>query len=180
MSSLKYARVERERRFLLAELPAGIDLAAGYRELADLYLDGTRLRLRSVTSPSGAILEQKLGQKRLDPDGNAAHRIITSVYLEPAEYALLATLPGRRLSKRRYAFSHAGLAFALDVFLGALAGLTLAEAELDSDTAERALALPPFAHCEVTALPLFTGGELAREDPQLVLREARRLLAVVR
>jgi CYTH domain-containing protein len=177
---MKYARIERERRFLLAELPAGIDLTAGYRQLDDLYLDGTRLRLRSVTAPGGAILEQKLGQKVSAPGGAPTHRLITSLYLEPAEYALLATLPGRRLAKRRYAFPHAGLGFVIDVFLGALAGLLLAEIALDSDAAERALALPPFAHCEVTALPLFTGGALAREDPALVLREARRLLAVVR
>jgi len=55
---MKYARIERERRFLLATPPAGIDLAAGYRQLDDLYLEGTRLRLRSVTAPDGALLEQ--------------------------------------------------------------------------------------------------------------------------
>ncbi len=177
---MKYARIERERRFLLAALPAGIDLAAGYRELDDLYLDDTRLRLRSVRSPTGAILEQKLGQKRLDPDGHAGHRLITSIYLEPAEYARLAALPGRRLAKRRYDFPHAGQPFAIDVFLGPLTGLLLAEIAFDSEAAQRALALPPFAQCEVTALPLFTGGALATEEPGHVLREARRLLGVVR
>lgn len=53
----------------------------------------------------------------------------------------------------------------------------LAEVELESDAALGALPLPVFAHCEVTALPLFTGGALARQDPARVLREARTLLA---
>ena len=177
---MKYARIERERRFLLAALPSGIDLAAGYRQLDDLYLDGTRLRLRSVSAPGGAILEQKLGQKRRAPSDAPGHRLITSIYLDPAEYALLATLPGRQLAKRRYDFPHAGQAFVIDVFLGALAGLLLAEIAFDSDAAERALALPPFAHCEVTALPQFAGGALAMSEPGDVLREARRLLGMVR
>ena len=177
---MKYARIERERRFLLATLPGGVDLAVGYRQLDDLYLDGTRLRLRSVTAPDGSILEQKLGQKRLAPSEAPGHRLITSVYLEPAEYALLARLPGWRLAKRRYDFPHAGQAFVIDVFLGALSGLLLAEIAFDSDAAERALALPRFAHCEVTALAQFAGGALATSEPGDVLREARRLLGMVR
>ena len=43
--SLKYAVVERERRFLLASLPEGIDCT---RQIIDRYLTGTRLRLREV------------------------------------------------------------------------------------------------------------------------------------
>jgi len=93
---------------------------------------------------------------------------------------MLARLPGRRLAKRRYDFPHAGQAFVIDVFLGALSGLLLAEIAFDSDAAERALALPRFAHCEVTALPQFAGGALATSEPGDVLREARRLLGMVR
>jgi hypothetical protein len=68
---------------------------------------------------------------------------------------------------------HEGRAFGIDVFGGALAGLVLAELALDSEAELRALPLPGFAHCEVTELPLFTGGELVRE-PEHALREARR------
>jgi hypothetical protein len=172
---LEYARIERERRFLLAALPASIDTGSGYQQIDDLYIEGTRLRLRSVTSPEGELIEQKLNQKREAPGGDAAHRIITSVYRDPAEYARLAALPGRRLEKRRYAYTHEGCAFGIDVFSGPLTGLVLAEIELDAEAELRALPLPAFAHCEVTELPLFTGGELVRE-PERALREARRRL----
>jgi hypothetical protein len=56
----------------------------------------------------------------------------------------------------------------------------LAELALDSEAELRALPLPAFAHCEVTELPLFTGGELAHGDPAGVLREAWRLLSTER
>jgi CYTH domain-containing protein len=178
MSKLtKYARPENERRFLLARLPEDIDPAVGYEQLDDLYLDGTRLRLRHVRSPAGAVIERKLTQKLPDPGGQLARRLLTTLYLDAAEYELLARLPGRRLSKRRHRLVHAGLRFAIDVFEGPLAGLLLAEAELESEAALAALAAPPFARCEVTALPLFTGGVLVREDPARVLAEARRLLS---
>ncbi len=170
---LKYARIERERRFLLAALPAGIDPATGYQQLDDLYLEGTRLRLRSVTSPTGTLIEQKLNQKLLAPSGDAAHRIITSVYLDPAEYAALAALPGRRLQKRRYTYAHEGHAVGIDVFRGPLAGLVLAEIELDLEAELRALPLPGFAHSEITELALFTGSERVRA-PERALRDARR------
>ncbi len=174
---LKYARVERERRFLLAAPPARIDPATGYRQIDDLYLEGTRLRLRSVTSHEGERIEQQLNQKLPAPGGDPAHRIITSVYLDPAEYQALAVLPGRRLAKRRYDYGHAGHTFGVDVFGGPLAGLLLAEIELDAEAELRAVPLPSFAHCEVTEQALFTGGELVRADPARVLAEARRLLA---
>jgi len=173
---LKYARVERERRFLLAGLPAGVDAASGYRELSDLYLDGTRLRLRLVTAPDGAVLERKLTQKLLGPDPRPERRILTTLYLDAAEFERLAALSGRRLAKRRHTLVSGGRPFAIDVFLGPLEGLVLAEIALEDEEVLRALAPPPFARADVTDVVLFTGGELARSDPAQVLAEARRRL----
>jgi CYTH domain-containing protein len=174
---LKYARPECERRFLLAQLPVEIDPAAGYEQLDDLYLDGTRLRLRRVRSSSGEVIERKLTQKLRDPAGSPVRRLLTTQYLDANEYELLARLPGRRLSKRRHRHAHEGHTFAVDVFVAPLAGLVLAEVELASEAELAALPVPPFARCEVTERPLFTGGALAREDPARVLAEARRLLS---
>jgi len=176
MKPSKYARIECERRFLLGQLPEGLD-PAGFEQLDDLYLDGTRLRLRRVRSPAGAVIDRKLTQKLPHPSGDPARRVLTTLYLDAAEYERLAQLPGRRLAKRRHRHAHGGRSFAIDVFEGALAGLVLAELELASETELAALAPPSFSHCEVTALPLFTGGSLASQDPVRVLTEARRLLA---
>ena len=175
---LKYARVENERRFLLARLPEEV-APAGFEQLDDLYLDGTRLRLRRVCSPAGEPIEHKLTQKLLHPSGDPARRILTTLYLDTGEYALFARLPGRRLSKRRHRHVHGGHTFAMDVFSEPLAGLVLAELEGSNEAELAAQPLPPFAHCEVTAEPLFTGGALAHADPERVLAEARRLLAVL-
>ena len=56
--SLKYARVERERRWLLGSTPG---LSGSPMEITDRYVLGTRLRLREVVV--GESVVRKLGHK---------------------------------------------------------------------------------------------------------------------
>lgn len=166
---LKYARIEHERRFLLRTIPAGMSAKA--RTIEDLYVDGTRLRVRKVSS--NGDIERKLGQKLTLDDGR---RIITSIYLSSAEHARLDALPGARIAKMRHRCVERGLDYAIDVFGGSLAGVVIAEIEAQSDEALRALPTPTFAHCEITDRPELTGYALA-VAPAAALAFARRLLA---
>jgi CYTH domain-containing protein len=175
---LKYARIERERRFLLSTPPAGLEPDAGYQQFEDLYFPGTSLRLRRVTSPAGDVVELKLNQKLAHESNAPSHRIITSVYLRPEDFRLLASLPGRRLVKRRYTFAWRAVGFGIDVFQESLLGLVLAEAEAESDAALAAVPALPGRSVEVTADPLFAGGALAVEAPARVLARAAELLAL--
>lgn len=113
--SLKYAHVETERRFLVRAIPEGV---TGVSDVTDRYIDGTRLRLREVTT-NGATT-RKLGQKVRLGEGPAriAH---TSVYLSDAEWSVLCRLPARSLRKRRHHVERDGFVIAVDQFLdGAL------------------------------------------------------------
>src|SRR5579884_2200424 len=97
----KYARVERERRFLLAGPPAPSAVTAT-RLITDLYLTGTRLRLRHAELP-GDNSEFKLTQKiPAARRPGAVQGLITTTYLSSAEYRLLATLPAAVLRKTRF------------------------------------------------------------------------------
>ena len=106
---LKYAVVERERRYLLASLPDGV---TGTRDIADRYLIGTRLRLREVRGPDGAVV-RKLGHKVRLSDGPDAIAC-TSFYLDDAEWAVLAALPARTLHKLRHTVARDGWVLAVD------------------------------------------------------------------
>jgi CYTH domain-containing protein len=77
----------------------------------------------------------------------------TTMYLDDAEYAMLATLEARTLDKLRWSLSDGGSA---DELLGALAGLVLIEGD-------RPFELPPPA-VEVTADERFCGDALAALD----------------
>ena len=106
----KYARIERERRFLLSSPPHPATVVH-VRTIVDRYFDGTRLRLRrynevdrdpSTGDSSPAVTVCKLTQKVPDPGPSGQQGLITNTYLSEAEYELLARLPCRPLKKTRY------------------------------------------------------------------------------
>lgn len=150
----KYARVERERRFLLAASPAGRPTRRVLIE--DRYLLGTRLRLRRMTEldPRVAGVTYKLTQKIPTVAGTPG--LITTLYLSAGEYATLAAVPADTLRKIRSSFPPLGV----DVFEGPLGGLVLAEAEFETAADEAAFRRPVEAIAEVTADVRLTGGYL--------------------
>lgn len=153
----KYARVERERRFLLDQFPSGY---VARRQIEDRYIDGTFLRLREQTDDDGQTF--KLTQKIPARGSGAQQSLITTIYLTEGEFQLLAQLPAKMLSKVRYSVPP----FGIDVFEGALQGLRLAEAEFTSAAEADTLIVPDFILCEVTDDERFTGGQLVRASWQ--------------
>ena len=158
---LKYAWVERERRWLCDHVP--MERVVRAEAITDLYVTGTRLRLREARPLEGGEPMRRLGRKA---DVDAATRLITSIYLTQVEFGLLADLPGRTLRKVRHHLAPMnGVEIAVDVFEDTLAGLILAEAEFDSAKAMAAFAGPDFALREVTDDARYAGGALAADGP---------------
>jgi CYTH domain-containing protein len=156
----KYARIERERRFLLEYFPSNANVVR-VRRIVDRYIDGTALRLRQQSEDRGPIIF-KLTQKIPARSSGAQQGFITSIYLTEDEYCVLAQLSAKTLSKTR----HSVPPFGIDVFEGTLKGLLLAEAEFDSAAAANALAIPCFISQEVSDVDRFTGGRLASASRQ--------------
>lgn len=154
---LKYAQVERERRWLCRALPT--DRIVRRDMIIDLYVDGGGLRLREVRPLDGGPVTYKLGRKG---DVDLYTRLTTSIYLGEAEFGLLSGLPGKRLRKVRHHLAPVGgFAYGVDVFEGELAGLILAETEFATAEALATCRGPDFAVREVTQDLRYTGGWLA-------------------
>ena len=150
----RYARVEREQRWVLSEVPAAVTDPVA---ITDLYLPGTRLRLRRMEA--GPTTVYKLGQKvRPDPQDPETVRL-TNLYLSREEYETVAALGGAEVRKTRWRWRPAQRTLAVDEFAGALVGLVLAEVELDPQ--EPRMASPPSAIADVTDDDRFSGGTLA-------------------
>jgi hypothetical protein len=154
---LKYARPERERRFLFSAPPPG-DVVRVAR-IEDRYLRGTRIRVRRSTERSTADgnidrTVYKLTQKMPGPDGGPG--LITTMYLDAAEYGVLAQLPAAPLRKTRLSIPPLGV----DVFEDSLEGLVLGEVEFDDDESMARFVLPPGAVAEVTNDQRLSGGRL--------------------
>jgi CYTH domain-containing protein len=153
----KYARIERERRFLLAGPPPTTAVTAP-RRITDRYLPGTRLRLRRVDYLDSGARELKFTQKV--PAGRPGYiqGLITSTYLSAAEYDLLASLPAQVLTKTRLSVPP----LSIDLFDPPLHGLVMADAEFSTDEEAQSFLQPPAAVAEVTDDARFTGGSLVR------------------
>ena len=156
----KYALVERERRYLLQDLPEGLTRASPHVQITDNYLTGTRLRLRKVRNPQTNKWTVKLTQKFAPDSEDFSRTIITNIYLNALETEMLAVSDANEIRKNRYAFEFEGRQFSVDMFLGDLFGLVLAEVSFATDEELDNYPRPPFAIAEVTNHELFTGGKL--------------------
>lgn len=164
----KFAKIERERRFLLDQFPKTARVER-IRRITDRYIDGTTLRLRKMTGENGPAA-YKLTQKIPARDSGGQQGLIVTMYITEDEFVLLEQLPAHTLNKTR----HSVPPFGIDVFDGALEGLILAEAEFDSAAAADALIIPPYVSREISDDDRFTGGHLAcasRQDIRTLLLE---------
>ena len=157
----KYARVERERRYLLRDLPEGITRADPHLQITDNYMTGSRLRLRKVREPRSNKWTVKFTQKFAPNPKDLSRTIITNTYLNALEAETLSSLfNSNEIRKNRYPFEFDGREFSVDMFLGDLFGLVLAEVSFDTDEELDQFAKPSFALVDVTNVELFTGGKL--------------------
>ena len=156
----KYARVERERRYLLQDLPEGLTRASPHVQITDNYLTGTRLRLRKVRDPQTNKWTVKLTQKFAANPADFSRTIITNTYLNALEAETLGVFETNEIRKNRYPFEFEGRKFSVDMFLGDLFGLVLAEVSFETDEELDNFPTPPFVIADVTGSELFTGGRL--------------------
>ena len=171
----KYARVERERRFLLREMPEPLTRASEHVQIWDNYITGTRLRLRKIRTPQTKKWTMKLTQKFAPTPPDFSRTVITNTYLSAYEYEVLSVFEGNEIRKNRYPFEYEGRRYSIDVFLGALWGLILAETEFETDEEMRGFTPPPFIAMEVTNDETFTGGRLVDLTIDEVRAELSRL-----
>jgi CYTH domain-containing protein len=160
VSDSKYARVERERRYLLRDLPEGLARTDPHMQITDNYITGTRLRIRKVRDPKTNKWTVKFTQKFAPDAADLSHTVITNIYLNAIEAEMLAVFEANEIRKNRYYFDFEGRRFSIDMFLGALLGLVLAETSFESDEEMAAFQKPPFALADVTNNEIFTGGRL--------------------
>ena len=156
----KYARIERERRYLLRDLPEGMTRADPHLQITDNYITGSRLRIRKVREPRTNKWIVKFTQKFAPDPDDLSRTIITNTYLNALEAETLSVFNSNEIRKNRYTFEFEGRKFSIDMFLGDLFGLVLAEVSFETDEELDNFPKPPFALADVTNELLFTGGKL--------------------
>ena len=177
----KYARVERERRYLLRDLPEGMTRADPHLQITDNYMTGSHLRLRKVREPRTNKWTVKFTQKFAPNPDDLSRTVITNTYLNALEAEVLSSIfNSNEIRKNRYPFEFDGRKFSIDMFLGDLFGLVLAEVSFETDEELDNFPTPSFALVDVTNEPLFSGGRLCELTFSDVRAETakRRLIGV--
>ena len=157
----KYARIERERRYLLQDLPEGLARNDPHVQITDNYITGTRLRIRKVRDPATNKWTVKFTQKFPIQPNDLSRTLITNTYLNAIEAETLSVFNSNEIRKNRYYFNYRGKKFSVDMFLGDLFGLVLAEVSFETDEELINFPKPDFALAEVTNQEAFSGGRLA-------------------
>jgi CYTH domain-containing protein len=170
----KYARTERERRYLLREMPEGLNRADHHLQITDNYITGTRLRIRKVRDPKTNKWVVKFTQKFAPDRADPSRTIITNTYLTALEAETLSVFEGNEIRKNRYYFDFEGRRFSVDMFLGDLLGLVLAETSFETDAELSDFSKPSFALADVTDNEIFSGGKLCELTFQDIRKEVER------
>ena len=167
----KYARIERERRYLMADLPEGLTRADHHFQITDNYITGTRLRIRKVRDPRTNKWVVKFTQKFAPKPDDLSRTIITNLYLNATEAETLSIFAANEIRKNRYYYEFAGRRFTIDMFIGDLFGLVLAETSFETDEDLESFPTPPFALADVTNNEMFSGGKLSELKYEDVRKE---------
>ena len=170
----KYARIERERRYLLQDLPEGLSRADHHLQITDHYLTGTRLRIRKVRDPKTNKWVVKFTQKFAPNPADLSRTIITNIYLNAIEAETLSIFEANEIRKNRYHFEFKGRQFSVDMFLGDLFGLVLAEVSFETDEELDSFPQPPFAFADVTNNEIFAGGKLSELSFEDIRKQVER------
>lgn len=152
--------VERERKFLVDHVPAGLarfphkQIQQGYLAIGPVGPE--EVRIRRAAGRTVLTVKRGAGETRQEvevPLPTAAAR------------KLWPLTKGRRLSKTRYELPGRGGLIQVDVYGGPLRGLVIAEVERHSVRALRQFRPPAWFGREVTGRKAFSNSNLARESP---------------
>jgi CYTH domain-containing protein len=157
----KYTHVKRERRYLLNDLPKTMSRMDYHQQITDNYITGTRLRIRKVRDPDTNKWIVKFTQKFAPDPANLSRTMITNIYLNAIEAETLSVFEANEIRKNRYPFPFEGREFSVDMFLGDLFGLVMAEVSFETDEELDSFPMPPFALAHVTNNEIFSGGKLS-------------------
>jgi CYTH domain-containing protein len=159
----------------LQDLPEGLTRADDHLQITDNYITGTRLRIRKVRDPKTNKWIVKFTQKFAPNPEDLSRTVITNTYLNAIEAETLAVFEANEIRKNRYRFEFEGRQFSIDMFLGDLFGLVLAEVSFETDEDLDSFPKPPFALADVTNNEIFSGGRLSELTFEDIRSEVARV-----
>lgn len=171
----KTAHTELHRLFLIERLPEPLTPASAHLQIFDNYLEGTRLRLRSIRDPYTNSWIKVLQQRFPIDEEHGTVSKLAEIYLNETEYAAFERFEGREIRKNRYFHEIDNREVAFDVFLGPLWGLNTARVDFVAVDEMLDYRPPRIFVLEVSNEKAFDGASLVTKTFEDVQNEFRRI-----
>jgi CYTH domain-containing protein len=149
--------IEHERTFLIKILPTGLEKCKS-KEIIDVYHPKEAVHPVIRLRKNGDKYE--LTKKELVDKGDHSRQKEQTINLTQKEFEAFSKLPGKKIHKIRYMYSHDGRISEIDVFKGELEGLAFADFEFKTEEEKEAFKMPDFCLVEVTNEEFMAGGML--------------------
>jgi CYTH domain-containing protein len=146
--------IEHKRKFVLQELPSPLTRMDEHWQIFDDYAAWPEYRIRQIRIP-----KSREWFRYREEIKNAAG-IDTTRESIPDDGTGAAMHPDKEIRKNRYFFSAGGREYAIDVFLGTLWGLVMAEISFSTQQEKTAFPFPAFAAFDVSDNEVFRGENL--------------------
>ena len=129
-------------------------------QIFDNYIESTSIRLRSIRIPETKEWTRLLEKSVRSGDNNPTALEISQIFFDGAEYEEFVQFKGREIRKNRYETEFGGRQIDLDIYLGDLWGLNIANVTFDDPSTAADFRLPDFAVLDVTGREFFDGVNL--------------------
>jgi len=167
--SITYKRI-----FLLEGLPAPLVRTDEHWQIFDDYTAWPEFRMRQIRVPQTKEWF-RAREEIIVSESEAGFKEETSRTLLPGDADIHAVHPDKEIRKNRYFYELSGTELAVDVFLGNLWGLILAQAELTNEQEAGSFSTPEFSVTDVSGSGFFRGENLVQTSFAEVTAEFSRL-----
>ena len=146
--------------YLLENLPAPLTRADEHWQIFDDYTPWPQFRLRQIRVPQTREWFRMKEEIIISETEHGRREEISRTFLPGDETGGTGPHPEKEIRKNRYFYEFAGREFALDVFMGALWGLVLAQVNFNGEDETALFPIPQFAALEVSNDKFFRGENL--------------------
>jgi CYTH domain-containing protein len=162
--------VERKRVYILQELPAGMSRTDEHWQIFDDYTAWPDHRLRQVRIPeTKQWYRVKESREALNIENGVTEEFSRELIIDDSPGT--AMHPELEIRKNRYFYQYEGGEAAIDIFLGALTGLVMAQVNFENDEEMVEFSLPDFAAGEVSRSEFFLGENLVKASFEEVKKQ---------
>ncbi len=166
--------IERKRIYILEELPAPLAPLDEHWQIFDDHTAGPGFRLRQIRVPQTRAWFRMNEEMKVLSSENGLTVEMTRVFIPEEKFAGHAAHGEKEIRKNRYFPGFQGREMAVDVFLGTLWGLILAQVSFDTGEEMEQFSMPEFAVLDVSGNQFFRGENLVHASFEQVRKEFDR------